>query len=182
MKKIIFLMGALYVVFLISFKEPKEKQKSFSEIINDDPSRIKEFLDVADSLNSSNSLMLKGKGNRDKIDKKMRNDITRNNKIRITAKDSPAIKISMDDMQEIIDTFKTLGSDTLIFYVGSYKDKLSIKRYNDRHPIKMPETDFANKLTFIIGAKGGNMLLPPGKELYFDAATMCPPPNDGSCN
>lgn len=174
-------MGALYVVFLISFKEPKEKSMSFSEIIKKNPSRIRELLDLADVLNSSNSLMQKGKGDSNKIDKKMRNEITRNNTITITAKDSPTIKMSMENMQEIIDTFKTLGSDTLIFYVGSYKDAASIKRYNDRNKKNFKPKDFVNKPTFVIGAKGGNMLL-SGRELYFDAVTMCPPPSDGSCN
>jgi hypothetical protein len=181
MKKIIFLVGALYIVFLISFKEPKEKPTSFSEMIKNDPSRIKELLEVADLLNSSSRLMQKGKGNRDKIDKSKRDEIRHSNSIKITPKDSPTIKISIDDMQEIVDTFKTSGSDTLVFYLGSYKDPGSIKNYNTRNKTNFPKKEFDNKITFIIGAKGGNMLL-PGKEFYFDAVTMCPPPSDGSCN
>ena len=127
-------------------------------------------------LNSSTAQTKKIR-DQDKIDKKMRDKIRQDNNIKITAKESPVIKVSIEDMQEIIDTFKTMGANTLIFYLGSYKDPASIKNYNDRNKTNFQKKDFDNKPTFIIGANVMQF-----RELYYDAASMCPPPADGSCN
>ncbi|MEO6868489.1 MAG: hypothetical protein ABI168_02520, partial [Ginsengibacter sp.] len=99
MKKIIFLFGALYVVFLISCKQPIEKQKSFSDIIKNDSSRVKELLAVADTINSRNN-NIQSISNDDELIPAERDQIRSKN--HITIKDSPVIFIAMNDMQAII--------------------------------------------------------------------------------
>ena len=196
MKKIIFLMGALYVVFLISFKEPKEKQKSFSEIIKDDPSRIKELLDVADSLSPKDKIysstaidpqdVIGNDGELDVFRKKT--------KVKI-GKDWPIVRLATKDMLDIIgDPQKVQSGDSLTFYLGTYKPSSDYKhghdhsqkrvdRYNDRNVKHGPRYTFKQLEgfpTFIIESCGNcQSLFPP--QSFFDAARMCPPPDDGSC-
>ena len=198
MKKIIFLMGALYVVFLISFKEPKEKQKSFSEIIKDDPSRIKELLDVANSLTQKDKVHATSSIDpQDVIDNKDGElDVFRKMTKISTGENWPLIILPAQDMLDIIGVPKGVTSiDTLIFFLGTYKpptdykpghdhSKKRIDRYNARKPKGQKVwgiSDLDGHPTFIIGWKQKPKTAPWGPESLFDAATMCPPPDDGSC-
>ena len=185
MKKIIFLLGAIYVVFLISCKEPKEKQKSFAEIIKNDSSRVKELLDVADSIKNRNN-KIQAISNDDELIPAERDQIRSKNNIRI--KNSPVIYVAMNDMQNIITALNST-CDSLAFCLGSYKKKGPgipngrkdrIDRYNERNGLKNIKLD--NLPTFVIT---GKLKVPQPTPTIsslssrsFDVARLCPPPPD----
>ena len=183
MKKIIFLFGALYVVFLISCKQPIEKQKSFSEIIKDDPSRAKELQHVADSINNRNSKM-QAISSDDELIPAERDQIRSKN--HITIKDSPVIFIAMNDMQAIINALNST-CDSLVFCLGSYKIKDSgipkdrkdrIERYKERNGLQT--VDLSNKPTFVITGKlkvpQPTTTISSLSSMSYDVARLCPPP------
>jgi hypothetical protein len=194
MKKIIFLMGAFYVVFLISCKQPMEKQKSFADIIKDDPSRAKELLDVARSLNQK-------KQNFSSIDPEDVIDgdgemavLRKKTKVKI-GNDWPIIRLAAQNMLDIIgDPSQITPQDTLTFCLITYKKKSDypnghdhskkrVDRYNARNAKRnpVPFDTLEGRPTFIIipCANCISKLFPANS--FFDVGRMCPPPSDGSC-
>ena len=185
MKKIIFLFGALYFVFLISCKQPIEKQKSFSDIIKNDSSRVKELLAVADSINNRNSKM-QAISNDDELIPAERHQIRSNIDLKIKDTLGPVIFIGMNDMQNIITALNST-CDSLAFCLGSYKKKGPgipnnrkdrIDRYKERNGLQT--VDLSNKPTFVIT---GKLKVPQPTTTIsslsirsFDVARLCPPP------
>lgn len=178
-------MGALYVVFLISCKEPMEKQKSFSEIIKDDPSRAKELQLVADSINNRNNSVT-AISNDDELIPAERHQIRSDN--HITINDSPVIFIAINDMQSIINTLNST-CDSLVFCLGSYKKKGAgipnnrkdrIERYKVRNGLTTVKLD--SLLTFVITGKlkvpQSSPTISTLSSMSYDVARLCPPPPD----
>lgn len=179
MKKLVFLMGVFFAFTLFSCGEKNEKSESFAEIIKD-PAKRMELLRIADSINRANPLGKKI-NNDDKISKGMRDGIRHNNQIKIDSIDSSIIKIAWADMQEVLDTLK--GADSLVFYLGSYKDPKSYKSYDRRNHTNYStkNKELKNLPTFVIG---------PGKDTttsikkvpsnqFYDIGRLCPPPPGG---
>lgn len=188
-------MGAFYVVFLISCKQPIEKQKSFAEIIKNDSLRVKELLDVAHSLNQEKKEVssIDPKDVIDDSDGEMA-VLRKKRKINI-GKDWPIIRLATQNMLDIIgDPSQITAQDTLTFCLITYKKKSDypnghdhsqkrIDRYNARNakgnPVTFDTVD--GRPTFIIVpcTNCKSKLLPANS--LFDVARMCPPPSDGSC-
>jgi len=201
MKKFIFLLGAVYVFTFISFKEPTEKPMSFSQIIKNDPSRIKELLEVASSLNENQNQKIDSpdaiNNDSDIIkDSDEINTLRKNQGIRHD-KYWPVIKVAASEMQEIIGNPATINPvDTLFFYLITFKEKkfyphrkdslvdVRMARYNTRNNgngnIKI--NDLSNRPSFLIkNFKPSNNQLLLANTLY-NVGTICPPPPGGGCN
>jgi hypothetical protein len=182
MKKSILLTGVLYLFLLISCKAPNERLKSFSDIIQDDPSRIPELLRVADSLKTLNDVKLDPHPTNE-IGEKTRDSLRKN---KTNFKNKPVIKVSILEMQSIINKLQKDKCDTLAFLLGSYRSDADIARYNERNAStekKYTKKDLRKRPTFVISGqktmKPKNQMLSLS-ELTFDASRICPPP-PGDC-
>lgn len=184
MKKIFFLFAAIYVMSLISFKDPKKDSQSFTAIIKKDPSKIQELLQVADSLRQHS---LQKRNPIDKEDKKNPGELKefRNKKdpFKVDGNEYPIIKISMEDIMEIIDpemtSLNVRSSDSLTFYLGKYHDGKWVERYNKRNKPKDPVKfkDLKDRPALLIGTSNKTLL-----PTYYDVQRICPPPADAGCN
>lgn len=113
-----------------------------------------------------------------KINKQRRDKVRHGNKISISSNDKPVIAVSIQDMQDIIDFFSADKANTLVFYLGAYKDKDDVTDYNQRNTTNWDLKDLENKPTFIIGGAIKNLDSCSLHTDFFDAVTMCPPPTD----
>ena len=188
MKKIFFLVVAIYVLSFISFRDPNENQESFAGIIKKDPTKIKDLLRVADSIRQQ-SMMKKPIHSDDKKNPAELREFRKNTgdfRIEDTMSTYPVIKFAMEDIMEIIDPGMTSVNidplDTLNLYLGKYPgtDKW-VERYNKRNKPKkeIKFEDLENRPAVLIGTSRGSTSL---RATYFDIQRICPPPSDAGCD
>jgi hypothetical protein len=185
MKKIFFLLGAIYVASLISFKDPNEDPQSFTGIIEKDPTKIAELLRVADSIRQ---FQLQ-KQSIDPADIKTPEELRefRKNDKRgfiLKKENYPVIKVSVLDMMEIIksEASSPETTDSLIFYLGKYRntDTTWIRRYNQRnHSNRVEFKHLQDRPGFLIEVSHQTGLL---STRYYDVQRICPPPSDAGCD
>jgi hypothetical protein len=189
MKKIFFLVVAIYVLSFISFKDPNKDLQSFSGIIKKDPTKIKELLAVADSLRSfhskNESIDTADIKTAEQLSEFRKND----RKGFILKKENyPVIKVSVLDMIQIInrETSSPEITDSLVFYLGKYRNTGSdwIGRYNQRnHLISSNRVEFKHLLDrpgFLIEVNRQRTTLLSSR--YYDIQRICPPPSDAGCD
>jgi hypothetical protein len=189
MKKLFLLVTGIYLLTLISFKKPGNNNFSFSEVIKEDPSKIKDLLAFADSIN-------RNRIQKDKIHKDDKHDKDDLDKFRkkkgnegfvLPQSTYPVIKIAMLDMMELIDPDMTSAhvtdADSLIFYLGTYKDGGNwLTRYKERNGKANQNVQFSDikgRPAFLIGEERTS----PSSRLatYYDIQRICPPPTSGGC-
>ena len=188
MKKIFFLLGAIYVVSLISFKDPNESPQSFSGIIKNDLTKIQELLRIADSIRrfqpQNKSIDPADIKTAQQLSEFRKND----RKGFILKKDNyPIIKVSILDMMEIIKREISAPeiTDSLIFYLGKYRntDATWIRRYNQRNHLnnsnRVEFRHLEDRPGFLIEVSRQTQLL---STRYYDVQRICPPPSDAGCD
>ena len=86
-------------------------------------------------------------------------------------------------MKSIMNELEVAGCKWLVFYIGSYKNRVSIDRYNARNGTNYGSSSFNNTLTFIIAGDTEDpkqiLIVPP---IYYDPSRICPPPSGGGCD
>jgi hypothetical protein len=188
MKKIFFLVVAIYVLSFISFRDPNENQESFAGIIKKDPTKIKDLLKVADSIRQQ-SMQKKKPIHKD--DKKNYDELREFRakagpfKMEDNMSDYPVIKFAMEDIMEIIDPDMVSpnvdSTDSLTFYLGKYRSSGKwVKRYKERNnAVDIEFRDLKNRPALLIGTSNETK---PNLRTYYDIQRICPPPSDAGCD
>lgn len=187
MKKIFFLVVAIYVLSFISFRDPNENQESFAGIIKKDPTKIKDLLRVADSIRQQ-SMMKKPIHSDDKKNPAELREFRKNTgdfRIEDTMSTYPVIKFAMEDIMEIIDPDMVSpnvdSTDSLTFYLGKYRSSGKwVKRYKERNnAVDIEFRDLKNRPALLIGTSNETK---PNLRTYYDIQRICPPPSDAGCD
>ena len=182
MKKILFLMAPFSLFILISCTNSNKSSESFANIIKNDSSRVNELLQVADSINQ----VRENEEDANVVDD---DDVDETEALKMRSQEPlhinyggkfSIIKIPVIKIKRYIRRNGLKRKDNLIFYLVTFKTQPQVDKFNKRNG----NTKFTVK-----ELQGMPILILKNKpdssahlnQTFFDAATMCPPPDDGSC-
>lgn len=134
MKKFLLFAGVLYLVILVSFQEKSREPESFAKILKDQPERLQELLNVADSYKDTVKISDKILSPDDILSPKQLDIFRSKTKSRPGNRTHPVIVISTQSLNELIKNHLN-RKDSIVFYLGSYSknDAVRIHRYNERN-------------------------------------------------